>query len=551
MVQMTLFGKAAPEYDSLPQPKRRASRKSVANDSDNDEPHPPPKRRAHGKAAANDSEHDEQPPEVEAVPAAEIQAQASKEGKASPAAEIQAQSPKEGKAPPAAESQVGSQEGEVQPAGGNMSPLHNGDETDDGPTDTEGQKSDPEPQGMPAVGSDKSGMTMNTAANVFTTAGVMEPELPLGTPTCKKCNMMVDTVKSGTRLIRKTPPVWQCGSCSSKHVMLSRIFGTFPLPDFVALSDAEQTAFWKDTPGDVNGLKKAITETLTNSLVERTESVTKGKYLPLPVYAKQGFDTDLIEKDCNMKVHPVIGKTYRLDIDEVGWSKVREKCRRQVMEMMVLKSKTPLPTAPIVKAVESDHTGNTSSCSDSEQKHSKNDKKHGKKNKKGKKHKHDKHKKDDKKKKKKHGKKSKKAKKGGSGKKKKNSSSSSSSSSYSSSSSDNAKAKQAAAETEAKKLQKKVQADATKVLAKVRPLINNVAELKREAHFDDMPKTIINKLFSEHEILSSFEKEAREKIGSSATSLNFNMDDVTKASKAIGDTMNTVKAMLKQTAKLL
>jgi len=84
----------------------------------------------------------------------------------------------------------------------------------------------------------------------------------------------------------------------------------------------------------------------------------------------------------------------------------------------------------------------------------------------------------------------------------------------------------------------------------LRPLINNVAELKREEHFDDMPKTIVNKMFSELAILSNFEKDAREKIGSTATSLNFNMDDVTKGTRAIVDTMNTVKAMLKQTAKL-
>jgi hypothetical protein len=454
MMQMTLFGKAAAE-PLPPPPKQRAARKAAANDIDNDEPLPTPKRRATTKAAAKNSDKDERLPEVKAPPAAESQARSSNEGNVPPAEESQAGSP-EGKVQPAEESQAGSPEVKVQPAtgsetppaGGGMSSLQ-GDESDNGPTDTEGQKSDPELQGMPAFWSDISGKTMNSAANVaipFTTAGVIEPSLPLGTPTCKKCNMMVDTVKPGTRLIRKTPAVWQCGSCSSKHVMLTRIFGTFPLPDFVALSDAEQTAFWKETPADAHGLKKSITETLTNSLVERTESGTKGKYLPLTVYAKQGFDTSLIEKDCNMKRHPVIGKTYRLDIEEVGWSKVREKCRRQVLEMMDTKSKTPLPTAP-VKAVESEHTGNTSSSSDSEKKHPKKDKKHGKKNKKGKKHKHDKHKKDDKKKK--HGKKSKKAKKGGSGKKK-NSSSSSSSAESSNSSDPNAKAKQVEAEKEEK-----------------------------------------------------------------------------------------------------
>ena len=67
---------------------------------------------------------------------------------------------------------------------------------------------------------------------------------------------------------------------------------------------------------------------------------------------------------------------------------------------------------------------------------------------------------------------------------------------------------------------------------------------------DEMPKTIVKQMQTELEILSNFEKEAREKIGSTATSLTFHMDDVAKASKAICDSMSTVKSMMKQAAKL-
>jgi hypothetical protein len=292
--------------------------------------------------------------------------------------------------------------------------------------------------------------------------------------------------------------------------MLSRLFGTFPLPDFAALRDDEQILFWKESPTDVQGLKQAITETLTSSMMERTETGTAGKYLPLDVYAKKGFDITLIEHGCNMRMHPVLGKTYRLDIDNVAFTKVREKCRRQVLEMIVNKSKPTPVTAEVKpeKSVDHDDT------SDSSKEQFKNDKKHGKKH--GKKQKKDK-------KNKKHGKNkpknSKKAKKGGSSKKRKS-------------------------------LQKKVQSDATKVLAKVRPLINSMSELMRHEHVDEMPKTIVKQMQAEFEILSNFEKEAREKIGSTATSLTFSMEDVAKASKAICDSMSIVKSMMKQAAKL-
>jgi hypothetical protein len=322
--------------------------------------------------------------------------------------------------------------------------------------------------------------------------------------------------------------------------MLSRLFGTFPLPDFAALRDDEQILFWKESPTDVQGLKQAITETLTSSMMERTETGTAGKYLPLDVYAKKGFDITLIEHGCNMRMHPVLGKTYRLDIDNVAFTKVREKCRRQVLEMIVNKSKPTPVTAEVKpeKSVDHDDT------SDSSKEQFKNDKKHGKKH--GKKQKKDK-------KNKKHGKNkpknSKKAKKGGSSKKRK-SSSSASSTAESSSSDGNAKKRQQEAEKEEKSLQKKVQSDATKVLAKVRPLINSMSELMRHEHVDEMPKTIVKQMQAEFEILSNFEKEAREKIGSTATSLTFSMEDVAKASKAICDSMSIVKSMMKQAAKL-
>jgi hypothetical protein len=523
MVQMTLFGRA------LPDPP----------------PHPPLKRRA-PRAVANEVANDQEVPD----------AQPPTESQAPPATKSQAPPATESQAPPAPESRGGSSsDSQATTIRENLEPLTTEDA--DAPPSTPLQPAGAAEVEAPHFGSQVGPVTnsISDGSNVFTTGGVREPMMPLGTPTCKKCNLMVDTVKPGTRLMRKSPPVWQCGSCSSKHVMLSRIFGTFPLPDFAALTADEQSAFWSAAPTDAHGLRQAVTDTLTNSLMERTETATAGQYLPLDVYSKQGFDTNLIENGCHSKLHPVLGKTFRLDIDSVAWTKVREKCRRQVLEMIARKSRALSPN-PEQKPEKSEETGGTSDGSDDDKtdkkgKNSKKDKnskkgKNSKKDKKGKNSKKDKNSK-----KGKHSKKdknSKKGKKGGSSKKRK--SSSSDSTSKSSSSDGNAKKRQQEAEKEEKKLQKKVQSDATKVLAKVRPLINNMAELMRQEHADDMPKTVVKKMQLELEILNNFEKDAREKIGGTATSMTFNMDDVSKASKALCDSMATVKSMMKQAAKL-
>ena len=77
--------------------------------------------------------------------------------------------------------------------------------------------------------------------------------------------------------------------------------------------------------------------------LQKTHSQKEGqkhKYLPLSVYAKQGFDVDKIRANCKDTMeHEVVGTCYRLDIFAGSDFKKREKVRETDMSL------TPAPKA--------------------------------------------------------------------------------------------------------------------------------------------------------------------------------------------------------------
>ena len=82
-----------------------------------------------------------------------------------------------------------------------------------------------------------------------------DPSLKRGhDPVCTRCGHHVDTCAPGVRLARKHPPEWQCQKCSSKCVMLTRMFGKWPVPEWTGLTEEEQHEFFRST----ESTKKAL-----------------------------------------------------------------------------------------------------------------------------------------------------------------------------------------------------------------------------------------------------------------------------------------------------
>ena len=157
------------------------------------------------------------------------------------------------------------------------------------------------------------------------------PKVDAEAPLCRKCGSPVEPLATGTRYFKGLKE-WQCSTCCCRHVGIIKVFGTIKFDEYNELSPEEQKTFFKSLPTDVGSLKKRLSDFIISRRIESRRSSIVGKFLPLEVWAKKGFDSDAIEKaagPADIEDHPVLGKTYRVKIrtstDETEEAKIREQ----------------------------------------------------------------------------------------------------------------------------------------------------------------------------------------------------------------------------------
>ena len=79
---------------------------------------------------------------------------------------------------------------------------------------------------------------------------------------CEKCDTVMATAAAGVIDSKRAPQRFTCNRCNSKRVMLHRMFGTWPLADFEALSAEEQKSFWATTENTCKSLRRAVQDKL-------------------------------------------------------------------------------------------------------------------------------------------------------------------------------------------------------------------------------------------------------------------------------------------------
>lgn len=132
---------------------------------------------------------------------------------------------------------------------------------------------------------------------------------------CTKCRQEVPVHRA--QLSGKSAGSWKCNACNCRMTQLNRAFGCWPPPEFGELSPKDQATFYKGANMLVDS-KKVVN--LAKCLLERIFSQrfvesSGGSYLPLSVYARDGYDVDRIAKECkDTMVHPVLGLVYRVAI---------------------------------------------------------------------------------------------------------------------------------------------------------------------------------------------------------------------------------------------
>ena len=181
---------------------------------------------------------------------------------------------------------------------------------------------------------------------VKTTAG---PSRGLGNitnefaPLCQKCHYPCDPLRA--QIKGKGMTNWICRVCHCRQSQLQKHLGMWPTPEFAALEEDAQVAFFRSIvsgskSGEGNALsiykiRAKLVDLLVKKRIDQIEVEVGGQFLPLSVYARQGFDTADIEKNThkdNIQQHPVLGTVYRVDIKGVKRKAIEMQVREQVLK---------------------------------------------------------------------------------------------------------------------------------------------------------------------------------------------------------------------------
>jgi len=127
---------------------------------------------------------------------------------------------------------------------------------------------------------------------------------------------------------------YRCLSCGSKLATLSKMFINWPLEMFQELSEDAQVAFWRSGARYKQQIKLDLTAGITAEKVEQEVKRKTGKFLPVSVWAAQGYKTDKIVANCENKWDEKLEElVYMLTVEEV----VEEKIRKDVLTMLEAK----------------------------------------------------------------------------------------------------------------------------------------------------------------------------------------------------------------------
>ena len=114
----------------------------------------------------------------------------------------------------------------------------------------------------------------------------------------------------------KSSNKFQCKVCATKCTQLSRVCGSWPVTDFKELPDDQQKSFFKSIAGKGMSGIKGIVEDLLQRIEKKEDTFCEGgKFLPLSVWERKGFNiTDIETKTLpkDISEHAVLGATYRL-----------------------------------------------------------------------------------------------------------------------------------------------------------------------------------------------------------------------------------------------
>ena len=112
------------------------------------------------------------------------------------------------------------------------------------------------------------------------------------------------------------------------------MFGGWPIEPFKELNKELQVDFWQDEAVGQAALERALELIVIKHKIQIKRDARGGTYLPLSVYAQQGFDTDRILAYCtDTEEHAELGLTPRVQLPLKEEEEVEEQVRKEFLRL--------------------------------------------------------------------------------------------------------------------------------------------------------------------------------------------------------------------------
>jgi hypothetical protein len=165
---------------------------------------------------------------------------------------------------------------------------------------------------------------------------------------CDLCGLSSDF--SRMRCISKTHGKFRCVQCGTKSVQMRRALTTWPTEEFLSLSEENRQKWYREMAHKTaKECIKAYEEVVAESEMSSNYSFG-GKYLPLSVWDKAGYDIERIarlSREEDRMEHEILGTCYRVKILQKF---VAKKDTQKVSKRAA--ARTALPEAPAPLALE-------------------------------------------------------------------------------------------------------------------------------------------------------------------------------------------------------
>ena len=166
-------------------------------------------------------------------------------------------------------------------------------------------------------------------------APAMVPELDNPNPKCRACGEDVKPLEKGVRYFIKCK-TFQCPKCCTRHVGITKVFGTCKFPEFQGLGDEEKQEFFRNLPTDCASISLKCQELIIKVRLETRRNSIVGKFLPLSVWERKGFDIESIKNSAgpsDIEDHPILGLTYRVRVRTSEDATEEQNIRKQVNQL--------------------------------------------------------------------------------------------------------------------------------------------------------------------------------------------------------------------------